>query len=405
MQNLLEVKAAMAALETAIVATTKARQLEAEKAPWAIRSASDIEPTKWTREIESNLDNPDALEALRVQFDEASITFATAYLAYSSARGLSSDTMSPLCDRIRDIIEILDGPTKLPRFYKQALQALVLRAVETHRAARVEVNLDWQVLDIRSRTYQAMVSAFNVLATDLVTVKARYQSHYKTDLVIEGWKVKPMLNRDVDLRNAYVVPFVDCVNSTHPHNVALVEAHSKLVQAVEVARACEKTLRSDQNGKVNERQHAGRMLDVLHGAPQCCGGNIVDQVKAQNERRVAYETVRLQFLLALDEMRSLQCALVDALVAAGEETATLLAEVSADDRSTIDRIEAVRVAINNCLAVDVYLRRVGREWESQTLNQSRDLTNGNGVAAIAAAYADASKNYRRIKLPAEGGEN
>jgi hypothetical protein len=104
-------------------------------------------------------------------------------------------------------------------------------------------------------------------------------------------------------------------------------------------------------------------------------------------------------------MRSLQCALVDALVAAGEETATLLAEVSADDRSTIDRIEAVRVAINNCLAVDVYLRRVGREWESQTLNQSRDLTNGNGVAAIAAAYADASKNYRRIKLPAEGGEN
>ncbi|WP_336118114.1 hypothetical protein, partial [Klebsiella pneumoniae] len=83
-------------------------------------------------------------------------------------------------DRIRDIIEILDGPTKLPRFYKQALQALVLRAVETHRAERVEVNLDWQVLDIRSRTYQAMVSAFNVLATDLVTVKARYQSHYKT---------------------------------------------------------------------------------------------------------------------------------------------------------------------------------------------------------------------------------
>ncbi len=136
------------------------------------------------------------------------------------------------------------------------------------------------------------------------------------------------------------------------------------------------------------------MLDLLHGAPQGCGGNIESQVTAQNKRRLEYETVRLQVSMAMDDLQAAYDKLICTLVAAGAETATLLAETQADNCTTIDRKDAVRTAMNNCLAADCYLRKVGRDIADLKANQTRDLTLGNGAAALAASYEEMAKQYR-----------
>lgn len=396
MKDVSEILAAMTALETAIASIETRNQLVAQKAPWATRAAAEIEPTRWTREIEAALDKPEVLKALRISYDESALTFVTALLTYEHLRRQYMDAISPLCDGIKELIKVLDDPdsNKLPKHLKPAIQALVLRGIAAHRAPRTEIEVRAiDALSDRSREYGILMSSFGVLAEALRKVRVEHP-RYTTDLVIVGCDVKPHLNRDVDLRNVYMVPFVDCVNSEHPHSIALVEAHDALEAALKKVRELVKKLKGDQNGSVNERQHASRMLDLLHGAPQGCGGNIESQVAAQNQRRLAYETVRLQVLMALDELQTAHDNLVVALVAAGAETASLLAETQADDRTTIDRKDAVRTAMNNCLAADLYLRRVGREMADLKTNQTRDLTLGNGAAALTASYEDAAKQYR-----------
>lgn len=419
MKEVSEILAAMTALETAITVIEARNQVAVQKASWPTRAAAEVEPTKWTREIEAAIGKPEALEALRIQYDEAALTFVTAMLGYDHARRDYMDAISPLCDGIKLLVKVLDDPesNKLPRHLKPAIQALVLRGIAAHRAPRAECDVrSMDELGDRSRIYRILVSAFGVLAGALekVTVHQppRYTmaisadvrpaepqkvAHptYTTDLVVVGRDVKPFLNRDVDLRNVYMVPFVDCVNSQHPHSIALVEAHDAVDAALKNVNALVKKLRGDQNGSVNERQHASRMLDLMHGAPQGCGGgNIESQVTAQNKRRLDYETVRLQVVMALDELQAAYETLIFALVAAGAETATLLAETQTDERTTVDRKDAVRTAMNNCLAADLYLRRVGREIAELKANQTRDLTLGNGAAALAASYEEMAKQYR-----------
>ncbi len=86
MKEVSEILAAMTALETAITVIEARNQIVFQKAPWATRAAAEIEPTKWTREIEAALDKPDALKALRIQYDESALTFVTAILTYDHAR-------------------------------------------------------------------------------------------------------------------------------------------------------------------------------------------------------------------------------------------------------------------------------------------------------------------------------
>ncbi|CAN5293352.1 hypothetical protein BH10CYA1_BH10CYA1_28560 [soil metagenome] len=404
MQDTSKVLAAMTALETAIAQTELAYRDENQRVPWAVSTADAVEATKWTRRIEEALDDQDKLINIRIEFDELTLTHITAVLAYNYARHGVFDSYTPLCAGIRAIVEILDDPafSKLPRHLKPAMQALVLRAIATHRTPRKECDITpIDALADRTSAYGILVATFGVLANDLKRVGKSHAPRYSTDLVIQGRKVRQYLNADVDLRNVYRVPFQDCVNSTHPCSVKLEEAHIAVEQAVKIARDLVKKLRDDQNGKVNERQHAGRMIDLLHGAPQGCGGNIDDQVKAQNQRRLTYETMRLQVMMALDELQARYEDLVVALVDAGAETASLLEEIQGDARTTIDRKDTVRITMNNCLAADRYLREVGREIADLRNNQCRDLTLGNGAAALTAAYDDAAKQYRPFKSSKE----
>lgn len=396
MKELNEILASMAALETAIAAIEQRDQLVHQKAPWAERAAAEIEPTRWTCRIEAAFDKPAELNSLRVQYDELVLAFVSALLSYEHDRRQYMDAISPLCDGIKELVKVLDDPasSSLPRHLKPAIQALVLRAISAHRAPRAESEVrSMDSLSRRSREYGILVSAFTALADNLGKLNVQYP-RYSTDLVIVGRDFKPVLSSGVDLRSVWFVPFVDCVNSQHPHNVALTAQHSAVEAALGKVRDLIKTLKSGPNGTINERQHASRMLDWLHGAPQGCGGSMEHQVSAQQKRRLQYETVRLQVVMALDDLQVAYDSLIVTLAQAGAETATLLAETQADDRTTIDRLEAVRVAMNNCLAADLYLRRVGREIAELKGTQARDLSLGNGATALAAAYDEAAQSYR-----------
>ncbi|MBS2001478.1 MAG: hypothetical protein JST44_08225 [Cyanobacteria bacterium SZAS LIN-5] len=418
MKEISEIVAAMDALEALIAAFEQHNRCASQKSEWANRTALAIEPTKWTRKIEAALDKPDELNALRIQYDECVLTFVSSILQYEHERRQVMDTISPMCDGIKALVKLLDSPEAraLSKHLVPAIKSLVLRASAAHRAPRAECEVRaMDALADRSREYGVLVSSFGVLTTELRRVNI-HSPQYSTGLVT-GRDVQPQFSRDVDmskvqvvyssqkrrelghsrdvdLRNVFVVPFVDCLNSQHPHSAALVQAYATVDAALEKVRNFVKNLRGDHNGSVNERQHASRMLDLLHGAPQGCGGNIDSQVNAQNQRRLEYEMLRIQIVAAMDELQTAYNGLVVTLVKAADETATLLAETQANGRTTVDRKDAVRAAMNNCLAVDVYLRRVGREIAELQNGRTRDLTLGNGAAALDASYEEVAKQYR-----------
>jgi hypothetical protein len=407
-----KIHAAMTALEAAIKATEISYHGEAQTAPWATRAAAEIEPAKWTRLIESSLDKPDQLDGLRVQFDENTLTFISALLANNNARQRVFDCYTPLCGGIRAITEIIESPEakSLPGHLLLAMKALVLRGIQTHRTPRAESSVNMRDdLSDRTRTYGILVNVFAVLAAELKNVQGRIQHgkpSYTQDLVVPGRPIKPFLSADVDLRAVRRVPFVDCMNSKHPCNVKLAHAQDAVEKAVSNAYDLAKKMKADHNGQVNERQHAGRMVDMLHGAPQGCGsnGNIAEQVQAQNKRRVVYETARVQLLMAIDELQARYEELIVALVEAGAKTDALLQEMQAERHVTCDRQDTVRIAMNNCLAADFYLRRVGRDLADLKNNQAKDLSLGNGAAAVAASYDEWAPSYRPFKLSTDAAK-
>lgn len=391
-----EILAAMNALEALIVTFYQHNRRASQKSGLANTTYLAIEPTKWTRKIEAALDKPEQLSALRIQYDESVLTFVSSILQYEHERRQYMDTISPMCDGIKALVKLLDSPQvgALSKHLVPAIMSLVLRAAAAHRAPRAECEVRvMDALSDRSREYGVLVSSFAVLSAELTRVNV-HNSEYTTEHVTTGPDVPPRLHRKVDLRHVYVVPFVDCVNSQHPHSVSLVETYTAVEAVLGKVRDLVTRLRGGLNGSVNERQHASRMLDLLHGAPQGCGGNIDSQVQAQNQRRLDYEMLRIQVEAAMDELKVSYRRLILTLVEAARETATLLAETQADSRTTVDRKDAVRTAMNNCLAVDAYLRRLGRELSEFQNGQTRDLTLGNGGAALAASYEEVAKQYR-----------
>jgi len=404
MKEISEILSAMDALEALIVAFEQHNRCARQESDWASRAAGAIESTKWTRKIEAAVDKPDQLSALRIQYDECVLTFVSTILRYEHERRQCTNIVSSIGDGIKALVKLLDSPevSALPKHLVPMIKALVLLASTVHGGPRAECDVRaMDVLSDRSREYGVLVSSFGVLAAELRRVNIQYPQ-YSTKLVTSGSDVQPHLNRDVDLRNVYLVPFVDCVNAQHPHSVALVQAHASVEAALEKVRNFVKNIIGDHNGGVNERQHASRMLDLLHGLHQGCGGNMTipidglinSQVYAQNQRRLAHEMVRIQIVAAMDELQAAYERLVITLVEAAGETADLLARTQADSRTTVDCRDAVRLAMNNCLAVDASLRRFAREIAELQNGPTRDLTLGNGAVALDASYQAVAKQYR-----------
>lgn len=386
---------ALNALENAIAAQIEQMVVAHRSAERANREAAEIEPTSWTSRIEAGSNDPAELARLRVVYDEKALGFVSTYLAWQMAKQGMMDGRSKISAAITDLIIAHDGIDDRDRemaYLKPIMKARLLKAAEWHRA---DVN-KWPVNEHNNPTIELinriLKGAFAALVTDLPgNLRKR---PYTTDLVIKGKDYEPHLNPNVDLRRSSVVRFVDCVNSSHPASRRLAEILLSLPEAYrETSRRAQHM--KEQNGQVNEAQHARRLVEHLHAdqLPHYYGSSISEQIDAQETRRLSYEYNRQLLSIDLRTFEALVMKLIEELKASVEETSALLAEVEADSRATIDRLFTVKIMMNNCLAADLALRRYVRDLRELKDVENRDLSHGAGSKALDHAFAEARKQY------------
>ncbi len=388
----------LAALETAIGDQINAIALTNRNTDWLKRSLNEVDPTAWSQKIEAARDNADELAKLRVLYDEAALTAIGVFLNWNAPRSQMMHGRGTIHDAIVDAIIAHDdiAAQSEHEWVKPIFKARIKMAKNLHWQESAEwpdVHLNDGLM---ARLQKIQVEAFKVFLTQLKSLRGR---PYPTELVVHGRKIKSFLNDDVDLRSVPKAPFVDCVNSRHPASKLLAELLEQCDKAMRAGWEADKALKGDQNGRVNERQHAGRLLDFLHsdGTPLSayhCGGTLDQQVKAQDERRYEYETYRHLLLATTNQFRKLIERTVETLKASAEEGEQLLAEMEAEKHTTIDRIETLAIIINNCLAADASLRRWARELNALQKSLTNDLSRGAGTRVLETAFDEVHKHYR-----------
>lgn len=405
---------ALTLVESVMAQLTEAQQKTGRLTESLHRVESEVDPTAWTSKIEEARNDNDELAKLRIQYDEKALTFISVYLHWAVVRSGMYEGRSSISDAICKLIiahdEIDDRGAQA--FLKPIMKARAVRAMAVHRtdpegkSSKAPVNYDSMV----EAANEILVVAFNRLIEYLPEVKRGRP--YSTDCVVQGKPILGHLNADVDLRSVSNVPFKDCVNSKHPHSHKLAEMLEELRDRYDRVRNAEGALKSDQNGRINERQHAHRLIQFLHSdeAPDAprCGGNLETQVANQDKRRYDYECVRQLLQAELRSFRQFIEELVTTLEASIEEGKALLAEVTTDDIVTIDRKETVKIIMVNCLAADQFLRRYVRFLMEAEHAYHGDLSRGAGSRCLEARFADVQSNYGwqagRMKEEAEPTE-
>src|SRR4051794_5118345 len=103
-----EIIVLMTALEAAITATELAYAEQDKRAPAVNAAFYSIDPTRWTHRIETALDRPDQLARVRSEYDELTITFISAMLAYRNANQQVGESYTALNEGIRAIVMMID---------------------------------------------------------------------------------------------------------------------------------------------------------------------------------------------------------------------------------------------------------------------------------------------------------
>lgn len=388
---------AIAALETAM-GEQKEKVAKAEAALARTRQhLKEVEPTAWSAKIEAASKNADELARIRTIYDEQGLGFMTNWLCWESVRDEMMRGRSRIYDAIigalvaREDLRARDEVWLKPIIEARLLVASRLHGQEPGEDLNLSPN-DSLIL----RLHKVQTKAFRAMAAALS--QSTQRRPYTTELVVNGKSVQSYLSEGVDLRKVWHCPFHDCRNAKHPASVKLAGLFERVEAALMLAIEVETELKSEQNGSVNERQHAARMLDFLHhenatDAAYYCGGNLEEQIKAQNRRRLDYETYRQALLVVVRIYRALVEEFVDTLKAATSEALTLLGEVEENLTSAAERVDAVRRMMNNCLAGDACLRRWVRELKELEETLSLDLSRGAGSRALGSAFEDLAKHY------------
>lgn len=394
MQDTSEVLAVMAALEAAIAATLLSYAEEDKYIPEVNRALSEIDPSKWSRRIQSSVDNPHQLEAIRKEFDDLTLSFISALLAYRQAKGQVLSSYDQLDEQIRALVRLVDAPATswLPFNLRSAMRELVVRAIDTHHSQRPEVKISpAEDLGDGSSGYEILLSAYRTLAADLVYLGKQVPNYQYYRF---SGTVRPYRAGDISQHGSQRVPFVDCLKSIHPANLRLEEAHIALELSFKLIRDCGWRMSRLELTRIDERQYGAYLISILHYGGELGGAKMQTTLDEQNKRRVAYESARVRTLLAADDLKVRYDELFRALIAAGEETTALLGEIEADPyNATVDRRLTIRIAMNNCLAADRCLRTVSRTIDDAK-RQAEDLSLGTGNAALIEVYEKKAKQYR-----------
>ncbi len=382
------------------------------RSQWVNNVFDEVDPNRWTKRIEGALGKTEELEYLRVQYDEKALSGISAWLSQEASWHNICDGNQQLCTAIREVLVAYDAidSKAQDRWLKEIMQTRCVEAAEVHRQDVSDRTVDDRS-SVFTRAYNILVQAFTALHAD-VTRRGRCRA-YTTDLVVPGRKYQKFLNASVDLRHVNAVEFIDCVNSKHPASQKLSQLMAQLETLNTAARLAESRLKGGQNpydkdcskinsGTINERQHANRLMDALHGQSYECVPS-EKQVADQNERRRLYEGVRQEVLIAQKQLQALYEELCETQHGAIVETQQLLGEIQADRSTTIDRWQTVRICMNNCLAADLRLRWLGGELQNLQNVYNKDLSQGAGKTATEAQFAEVERRYRPFKLTGNSG--
>lgn len=418
----------LAALLKVMEQLAAARREYSRTMDWVGRTGFEIEPTRWTSQIEAALAAHDQtkLDGIQTEYDEKAITFMSALICDRVARGKFMDGRMAISEAIRDVVEAHKAIPERSNdaWLRAVMEGACIVAAQDHsfepEQARFQNQYEMSLNgyetgrnSLASRAEKIMYAAFRLLAEQLGKGTCN-PAYYTTDYVVQGCKVpgKEYLNRDVELRHVYAVEYTDYGNTKYPASALLKELLDKLEMALRDAREASSALKSEHNGSVNEHNYAGRLMSMLHQEGRGDGSSFQGQVDAQNERRWLYELERHNYHAALQSLKAALEAAAVALRDAVTEGLALVEETrhpsSATVCVTVDKYEQARVIMNNCLAADLLLRAIGRELKSLQSILGADFSDGAGARALQAKFAVVERQYQRYVAPVstrDGGKD
>ncbi|MBP9809807.1 hypothetical protein KBF38_16015 [bacterium] len=412
-QRVQQVHPSLSSLAAAMANTAAIKQKIEEAAKWVTANFAAIDETRWTQKIEEALGKPDELESLRVIYDEKAITAVSLALTQTINHERLMSSQSALSTAISATLAAHDAiQENSPECWlKPIMQSQCVEAISLHRQPVPDLRRNAQS-DAQSSAYRRacgiLVQAFTALVN--IVLPRGSSSCYSRELVVPGHKFEKHLSRDVDLRAVFKVDFSDdfnaSIDSQHPANQKLAILLDQLEIAFTAAKSAECRLRGSHNqdhsnfckinnGTINERQHAGRMLDFLH--EEKYWNYASEQVEAQNERRRLYEGARQELFIALRNLNAIYEQVALTLHAASSEAKGLLAASQQNRSFGVDKMQTMRICMNNCLAADLRLRTLGRELKPLQEVYDNDFSAGAGKQAIEAKFAEMSVQYRKFK--------
>lgn len=358
---------------------------------WVRRQLADLQPVRWTKRIEDAVGNDEQLQSICTEYDERAITFSHACLKDAGYGERVQKAHMALHDTLEQLITFHDSIGQyseddwLKPMFRAAIAVIAQYTLQNETAR-------WEHLDTRSvreRGDKAILAAFRHL---IGVLSQTYRgSVYTTDLVVQGCKILPHLNRDVDLRNIWAIPLAD-KDGRFPRTAQLTDLLAQLDATLKGLRDARKQFGSDDNGSINEAQYASRLLSMAKG--EHCGKLDNEVVAEQNERRIRYETAFRRMQLLLTQATKLRQSVTDALFGAVEEVKATGAH-SDSPRMAIwqDVIWLEQRAINNILAADLALRYSGRVIDEHKRGLE-DKSFGAGSRAVEEQFEDIAKRFR-----------
>lgn len=373
----------MIALEKAIVDTEKA--LEAQTYSAASLSASRLDRVRWSHSLEAALGKPAELQSVKEQITEETLHRVSAQLGYESDSRQLEARRVHLLDKITQAIDLLDEPEEsVSKLLKTSLQGVILRSITTHRRKVIQnLNTDNSGLD-RSHCCRVLVSAFRMLSADLAAQHLQADHLHKLD-----WYPNVKLKAQ---RLVRIVPFEDNGSSAHPANAKLVELFGAFQYDASIAQFALRCITG-----YDEVYYTAPIIETLWSATPASNKEIEEVVERQNSVRIGYTIRRADSLNALEQLRLQRIEVAAGLLKAVSETEELLALCDFSESSSNENERAAFIAMNNCLAVDAYLRQVGHQYKQVT---AKDLTDGKGFDALAVHFEQEARDFRRPKINA-----
>jgi hypothetical protein len=401
----------LAALEVAINEQNTLVQ-NADNASRMVQSVTgELDAPRLIQQIEEAHDKPEELAKLRLKYDERAIGYMRYWLDWENARSKMMAGRSRISAAIVDGLKALDEAvgkggdrSTFPFFI-----ARLVVASESHcrdigdgekdrpynarskpKWMDVHPNFLLSLQKIQANAFRAMVKSF-----PKTSAKELYSTLPNERATVGG------ATAVFNLRNVDTVEFVDCVNSMHPASATLYELSTRVRNGFNTCHNEARVMAQWQNGRINERQHAARVIEFLQSdgteeGTKSSGANLTQQINAQNERRLDYEVNRMVLGATIQAQRILLISIVDALKASAVETEELLKEVESDRRATIDRLMTVRIMMNNCLSIDCQMRQWVATLNALQSSFENDLSDRSGARCLKESFDKLRLRYATL---------